>query len=100
MKYYQKAVYKNPRWKYIRQAVIQRDRGICFFCGKMVLKRATIHHKEEINESNFQDENVAFNLDNLVLCHSDCHDIHHKRFGYKESIVDDDLEINYERRKR
>ena len=100
MNYYQTAVYKNPRWEPTREAVIKRDRGICFFCGKMVLKRATIHHLTEINEQNYKDENVAFNLDNLVLCHADCHNYHHKRFGYKDSIVNDDLEIDYERRKR
>lgn len=100
MRYYQKAVYRNKRWEPTRKAVMQRDRGICFFCGKLVLKRATIHHLTEINEKNFQDEDIAFNLDNLVLCHSDCHDRHHKRFGYKDCIVDDDLNINYERRMR
>lgn len=101
LKEYQKAVYKSPQWQYIRQQVIYRDKGLCCFCGKLVTKRQTIHHIEEINENNFNDWNVAFNLDNLRLCHSTCHNIHHDRFGfkYKESIVDNDLNINYEERK-
>jgi len=98
MEYYQKAVYETPTWKRIRQAVIQRDRGICYFCGKLVTKRMTIHHMQEIDEKNFSDENIAFNLDNLVLCHSECHNIYHDRFGYKKSIVNDDLSIDYSKR--
>lgn len=98
MEFYQKKVYKNPRWQQIRRAVIQRDKDICYFCGKLILKRRTIHHIQEIDEENYSDENIAFNLDNLVECHSTCHDIHHERFG-KKSIVDKDLEIDYTKRK-
>lgn len=98
MEYYQKAVYKSKLWKEVRKAVIDRDKAICYFCGKIVSKRATVHHKEEINEDNFMDYNVAFNLDNLVCCHPRCHDEHHKRFGYKGTIVNDDLSINYQKR--
>lgn len=98
LKPYQKAVYKCPNWKGIREQVITRDKGICYFCGKLVTRRQTVHHLEEINENNFSDINIAFNLDNLVLCHADCHDEHHHRFGYKSSIVNDDLSINYEKR--
>lgn len=98
LKPYQKAVYKCPNWKGIREQVITRDKGICYFCGQLVTRRQTVHHLEEINENNFSDINIAFNLDNLVLCHADCHDEHHHRFGYKSSIVNDDLSINYEKR--
>ena len=98
MKYWQEAVYKNPRWEYLRQQVIKRDRDICYFCGKLILKKRTIHHIVEIDEQNYSDENIAFNLDNLVECHDECHDRHHKRF-YKQSIVNDDLEIDYSKRK-
>ena len=98
LKPYQKAVYKCPNWKGVREQVIARDKGICYFCGKLVTRRQTIHHKQEINEENFSDFNVAFNLDNLVLCHATCHDMHHHRFGYKSSIVNDDLSIDYKKR--
>lgn len=98
MEFYQKKVYKNPRWQQIRRAVIQRDKDICYFCGKLILKRRTIHHIQEIDEFNFSDENIAFNLDNLVECHAECHNEHHCRFG-KKSIVDKDLEIDYTKRK-
>lgn len=99
MRYYQKQVYKNPKWKYIRKAVIERDRDICYFCGKLILKKRTIHHLQEIDENNYSDENIAFNLENLVEVHDECHNLHHEMFGYKQSIVDDDLNIDYSKRK-
>lgn len=98
MEYYQKAVYKDPRWEHIRQAVISRDRDICFFCGRIILKKRTIHHLIEIDEHNYKDPDIAFNLDNLVECHNTCHDLYHQRFG-KPSIVDKDLNIDYSKRK-
>lgn len=92
-------VYKTARWKKIRQAVIDRDKDICYFCHRLILKRRTIHHLQELNEENWNDEEIAYNLDNLVECHSDCHDYHHMRFGYKESIVNTDLTIDYSKRR-
>lgn len=97
MEYYQKAVYESPVWKRLRKAVIARDKDICYFCGKLILKRRTIHHKIEITEENYKDENISFNMDNLVECHPYCHDMHHNRFG--RMVVYDNLEIDYETRK-
>lgn len=98
MEYYQEVVYKNPRWQSVRNAVIKRDRDICYFCGKLILKRRTIHHLIEIDEHNYSDENIAFNLDNLVECHATCHDQYHGRFG-KATIVNANLDIDYSKRK-
>ena len=98
MEYYQIAVYKNPRWEKIRQEVINRDRDICYFCKRLILKKRTIHHLIEINEENYSDENIAFNLDNLVECHKSCHDIYHDRLS-KKCIVNIDLDIDYSKRK-
>ena len=94
-----KKIYKTKLWKETRKAVIERDRAICFFCGKIITKRATVHHLEELNEENYTDFDVAFNLNNLVACHPYCHDEHHHRFGYKDTIVNDDLTIDYSRRR-
>ena len=97
MEYYRKAVYKDPRWAYLRKAVIDRDRDICYFCGKLILKRRTIHHLIEITPDNYSDPQIAFNLDNLVECHDTCHNIYHDRFS-KHTIVNPDLTINYNKR--
>ena len=58
-----------------------------------------MHHKEELSEDNYTNYDIAFGLDNLVACHPDCHDQHHLRFGYKGTIVNDDLSIDYSKRK-
>lgn len=97
MEYWKAQVYKDPRWAYVRKAVIKRDRDICYFCGKLITKRRTIHHKVELTEQNYSDPEVAFNLDNLVECHCDCHNAHHGRFS-KPTIVNKDLEIDYMKR--
>lgn len=89
-------IYKGKRWQRIREAVMKRDHGICYFCHKPILEYATIHHLQEINDLNCDNENITYNLDNLVACHRDCHNIHHDRFG-KSEYVDADLNINYRR---
>lgn len=94
-----KKVYKTKLWLETRKAVIYRDKGICYFCHKLIDRRATVHHLEELNEENYTDFDIAYNMDNLVACHSDCHNEHHERFGFKHSIVNDDLSIDYSRRK-
>lgn len=94
-----KRIYKTKLWQEIRAQVIERDRSICYFCGRIVHKRPTVHHKQELNEENYQDFDIAYGLDNLVCCHADCHNAHHERRGFKSSIVLDDLSIDYSRRK-
>lgn len=94
-----KKVYHTGRWKKLREYVIFRDKDICYFCGQLVLKHRTIHHKEELNESNWQDESIAYDPKNLVECHDYCHNFHHDRFGFKNTIVDTSLEIDYSKRK-
>jgi len=99
MEYYQKMVYKNPEWQRVRQEVIKRDRDICYFCGRLILKKRTIHHLIEIDEHNYSDPSIAFNLDNLVECHDSCHNAYHERFG-KATLVNKDLDIDYSKRER
>lgn len=102
MPYWKRAVYLTPRWKNeTRPEVIRRDKRICYFCGKLILSRLDVHHLIELTEENYQDEKIAFGLDNLVCSHKRCHDIHHHRFSAvveKETIVDDELNIDYDRR--
>lgn len=92
-----KKIYKTDLWDEIRQEVIKRDGNVCYFCGKIIKKRATVHHLKELNEENYTDYDIAYGLDNLVVCHPDCHNQHHERFS-KRSIVNNDLSINYEKR--
>ena len=97
MEFWQKEVYKDPRWEAVRQYVIKRDKDVCCFCGKIILKKRTIHHKVELSAENYKDPMIAFNPDNLVECHKYCHDIYHERFGSGQ-IVDAKLDIDYSKR--
>lgn len=94
-----KKFYKSKRWQKVRELVIMRDRDICYFCGQLITKHRTIHHKTELNEENMDDDLIAYGLDNLVECHDYCHNFHHDRFGFKPTIVDTSLEIDYSKRK-
>lgn len=98
MEYWQRAIYNSERWEKTRLQVIERDRDVCYFCKRIILRKRTIHHLIELSEENYKDESIAFNLDNLVECHKSCHDIYHDRFG-KKSIVNIDLDIDYSKRK-
>lgn len=101
MEYWQKAVYLNKDWEPTRQYVFKRDEGKCQLCGKLILGTFEVDHIEELSKLNYLDWNIAFNPDNLRSVHPKCHNIRHKRFCEvkKESVVNDDLEIDYERRK-
>lgn len=94
-----KKLYKTTEWKRVREYVLSRDKGICMFCGKVIDKRPTVHHIQELDESNYMNWDIALNPDNLVSAHADCHNIHHGRFGYKGTIVNQDLTIDYSKRK-
>lgn len=92
-------VYKTRLWEETRKAVLERDRGICYFCGKLIANRPTVHHLIELTDQNYTDFDIAYNMDNLVACHDYCHNEFHERFS-KKSIVDPfTLEIDYTKRK-
>jgi 5-methylcytosine-specific restriction endonuclease McrA len=58
-------------WKNLRQAIFERQKGICPFCNNKLLKGFNVHHKDDSleNYGNFN------NLDNFVALHRGCHKI-------------------------
>lgn len=99
MEHWKAKVYKTKLWtEEIRPYIFDREDGKCQYCGALILGSYHVHHIIELTEQNYQDYNIAFNVDNLMLLHKECHDMIHERFGYKKTIVNDDLSINYERR--
>ena len=92
---------KSKAWKTTRLFVLARDRRICRHCGKYVFGVPVVHHTVLLTQSNVIDENISLNLDLLWTLHHGCHDEIHERFGrvVKESIVDDELNIDYSKRK-
>lgn len=104
-----KQIYFTDYWNdVIRPQVIKRDKGICQDCHKLILRKATIHHIIELNDDNYTNYDIAYGLDNLKLVCPKCHNkIHKKGFSKesndmnykKETIVNEDLEIDYSKRK-
>lgn len=60
-------LYNTKRWQEVKEYVIERDKGRCQECGKLIVGRFIIHHKELANQSNF------FNTDILELVCQKCH---------------------------
>lgn len=92
--------YNSKEWKRMRAYIIQRDKGICFFCGKLILGTPEVDHKIELTKDNWYKPEISLNPVLLRSAHHKCHNRRHHRFGEqkKESIVNDELEIDYGRR--
>lgn len=98
--YWKRKFYNSKQWKAIRQVIIQRDKGICFFCGKLILTSPEVDHEIELTKDNWMKPEISLNPKLLRLAHHKCHNERHHRFGVykKETIVNDELDIDYERR--
>lgn len=78
---WQKRFYNSARWRKCRQAVIQRQHGLCADCLALgtISRIEEVHHETELTPENVSDPDVSLNPDRCVgLCH-DCHDIRHGR---------------------
>ena len=80
--------YYSKAWRKFANALkIERanENGeiICARCGKPIVKAydCIAHHRIELNDSNVNDANVAFNPENVELIHFRCHNEEHGRFG-------------------
>lgn len=80
--------YNSQRWKKLRKFKKQVNPFCerCFAKGKYI-PTYIVHHKEYINEDNYMDDNVFFNLDNLESLCKSCHNAEH--FGEKCSYFFD-----------
>lgn len=92
--------YNSKEWQEVRSLVLRRDNHTCQECGEVIIDMPHVHHKIELTEDNFTDPSISLNPDLLETLHHDCHDVQHGRFGarIKETIVGDDLNIDYTRR--
>lgn len=63
--------YNRKKWKQVAEAYKQRVFGLCERCGK---PGDHVHHKIELNRSNVNNPNIAYNFDNLeylcIACHN------------------------------
>jgi 5-methylcytosine-specific restriction endonuclease McrA len=97
---WKKIFYRSKAWRYVRAQVIQRDMGMCGYCGRNIFDTPVVHHKIALTEANVDDSAVSLNPDLLVTLHEGCHNLVHDKFKANEKniIVNDDLSIDYSRR--
>ena len=98
---WQHLFYRSKAWRAVRARAIARDRYICAGCGQVITDVPQVHHTVELTAVNVSDPAVSLNLALLETLCVPCHNAKHGRFGHgadKETIVGDDLEIDYERR--
>ena len=65
-----KAFYRSPQWKSMRQYIYERDRGCCTKCGRFVFGReAHVHHEVPIRVNPL----LKLDKNNLILLCPQCH---------------------------
>ncbi len=91
-------IYKSSKWKKVRELVRMRDKNICAYCNKFIKGKAHIHHIQELKKENLH---LAYDLNNLITLHQQCHNIVHDRFKQADSFIEEyNNEIDFEKRKK
>ena len=74
-----RAKYNCSKWKKVRNLKKLQVNGLCERCfKKRIYKEGVIvHHKKEITEDNYMDDDLMYGLDNLELLCMDHHNEEH-----------------------
>lgn len=74
-----RARYNCNQWKKVRNLKKLQVNGLCERClKKRIYKEGVIvHHKKEITDLNYMDDDLMYGLDNLELLCFECHNLHH-----------------------
>jgi 5-methylcytosine-specific restriction enzyme A len=70
--------YHSQRWRKLRQYIIDRDGGMCVYCGG---RGDIAHHKIWVDDSNVNDPSVVWSPDNLETVCANCHAKIHSKTG-------------------
>lgn len=82
MKSYARPLYSSQQWKKCRAAYLKNVGGLCEIClAKGIFRSAEIvHHKIFIDESNYNDPEIALNFKYLQAVCRQCHEeIHNNK---------------------
>lgn len=84
--------YKSKEWEAFRKVIIAQrtdpDGFVhCAMCGKPILHKydLVVHHKHELDDSNYKDAMISLNPDNVECVCFRCHNRIHERFGYNRT---------------
>lgn len=99
-----KDFYQSKVWKRVRKNIWLKQNCLCYQCGLPVYvdgisdylpkenrRIGIVHHKEELDNTNVYDDNIAINEDNLVGLCIDCHNKIHSQANVtrKEVMFDE-----------
>lgn len=86
--------YKTKRWKQTRKMYALSKYCLCERCGRPIYLsgvndylpkekrlKGIVHHKIHLNETNYIDDDIAYNEDNLELLCIECHNEEHFTTG-------------------
>lgn len=85
------AKYKSKKWQKTRQLYLISVNGLCERCMRKGIYNPAIivHHIIYIDESNYMQDEIFFNSDNLEALCKDCHNKEHFR-SKEEFLFDED----------
>ena len=97
------SIYKSKLWKKTRIAYAMSKNCLCEQCGKPIYMTGTmdylprekrlkgiVHHKIHLDESNYIDDNIAYDWNNLELLCINCHNIEHSNLPTRHNMIFDE----------
>ena len=79
-------------WITLRNRIRSTKRMRCDMCGRLIHSKSIVDHIIEIDETNYQDESITLNEDNLQLLCLECHNT--KTFQSKINLNLENRNIN------
>lgn len=84
--------YNSKHWRTLRNRIRTTKRMRCDVCGRLIHGKSIVDHIIEIDETNYQDESITLNEDNLQLLCLECHNT--KTFQSKINLNLENRNIN------
>lgn len=84
--------YNSKPWITLRNRIRSTKRMRCDMCGRLIHSKSIVDHIIEIDETNYQDESITLNEDNLQLLCIECHNT--KTFQSKINLNLENRNIN------
>lgn len=84
--------YNSKPWITLRNRIRSTKRMRCDMCGRLIHSKSIVDHIIEIDETNYKDESITLNEDNLQLLCLECHNT--KTFQSKINLNLENRNIN------
>jgi hypothetical protein len=82
--------YQGELWRNCREKIIfdrlHKGKTVCEYCGQPIYDTIIGHHIKELTPYNVNDYSISLNPDNIMLVHSGCHNLIHKKLGVNKEV--------------